>query len=377
MISLSLAPGSLYFFIFIIYFSTFILLNVYYWFLFLRFVLFKEKTGLIEKQGLSVVLCARNEYLDLKENLPSILEQDYPDFEVIVVNYSSDDDSSILLMNMADQYPNLKSIEIKENLNFFSGKKFPLSIGIKSAKNDLIIVTNANCRPLSRKWLSLMASDFSGSTEVVLGYGPYQKQNGFVNKLIRYETVQKTIQYFSYTLAGIPYMGIGRNMAYRKSLFFRNKGFISHYQLNSGDDDLYINKVATKLNTKIIADPDSFLISEPKNSLRGWMDEKKKQILTPWYYHFKHQLLLGTYHFSVVFFYLTFILLLILNFNITLVLLLFSIRLAIQMIIFYRCMIRLREKELIWFLPAFEIFLLFINFALFISSLFSKANKWK
>ena len=372
-----MASGSVVLVFFISYLTTFIIQNAYYLILFLRLGLSKEKPGAKGDTGISVLICARNEYFNLKENLPPILEQDFPDFEVVVVNYASDDDSSILLTNLADQYPHLKVVEIKKNLNFFSGKKFPLSIGIKSSKNDIILVTDADCRPASRNWLSLMASGFTGSAEIVLGFGSYEKQNGFLNKMIRYDAVQKAIHYFSFALAGVPYMGVGRNMAYRKSLFFRNKGFTSHYRLNSGDDDLFINKVANKWNTRIVTDPDSFTIAESRKNFRNWKLQKKRHISVPRHYRLKHQLLLGIYTMSVVLFYLAFIFLLVIKFDTFLVLAVFSLRLVVQMVIFNKCMTKLREKDLIWFVPVFELCLLVINFAAFISNLFSKTDKWK
>ena len=174
MFSLSLAPGSLLFYLFLIYAFAFVVLNCFHWFIYIRISLYKENLVSKKREGLSVVICARNEYVNLKENLPAILEQDYPEFEVIVVNHSSDDDSNDLLTDLTDRFPNLKIIEIKENLNFFSGKKFPLSIGIKSATYDRIVFTDADCRPTSRNWLSCMDSSFNDSTKIILGYGAYE-----------------------------------------------------------------------------------------------------------------------------------------------------------------------------------------------------------
>ena len=377
MISLELAPGSPLFTIFIIFTLTFTIQIYFYWGIFMKLSFFEDQPVQNAVQSISVVICARNEYFNLKENLPSFLEQDHPDYEVVVVNHASDDDSSVLLANMADQYQNLKIIEIRENLNFFSGKKFPLSIGIKSAKNELIVVTDADCRPVTRAWLSLMASGFNVSTEVLLGYGAYEKQKGLLNKLIRFDTFQKAIQYLSFALSGMPYMGVGRNMAYLKTLFFKSGGFTSHYRILSGDDDLFINKVANKSNTRIIADPASFTVSESKKTFHHWMLQKRQHISTPLLYRFKHQLLLGIYSFSVIAFYLTLILLLVFGYNPPLILTILFLRLLSQWIVFNSGMIKLNERDLVWFTPVYELILLFINFFAFFSNLAFKTNKWK
>jgi hypothetical protein len=278
---------------------------------------------------------------------------------------------------MNEQFPHLKIVEIRENLNFFSGKKFPLSIGIKSAKNDMIVVTEANCRPAGPNWLSQMRSGFAGPAEVVLGYGAYEKKKGFLNKLIRFDTAQISFRYLSCALAGIPYMGVGRNMAYLKSLFYKNRGFISHYRITSGDDDLFINRVAKRNNTRIVLQPDSFTISGPPQIFRHWMIQKKRQLSTLRFYRSGHRLLFGIYSISILLFYILFVLLLARDYNPVLVVPLFIVRLIAQMILFHKCLKKLNEKDLIWFVPFFEITMIFVHSMAFISNLFSKNNKWK
>ena len=221
--------------------TTFVVQLVFYWAFFWRLGRYRNKVMERKPTGVSVVICAHNEYHHLKESLPLILEQDYPDFEVLVVNHSSDDDTHYLLNELEERHPHLKIISIKEDLNFFSGKKFPLSIGIKSAKHDMVLLTDADCKPASRYWIRQMQSAFTPKTEVVLGYGPYNRSPGLLNKLIRFDTAHIAIQYLSYALAGIPYMGVGRNLSYLKQVFYKNNGFISHYRIRSGDDDLFIN----------------------------------------------------------------------------------------------------------------------------------------
>ncbi|MCX6251890.1 MAG: glycosyltransferase [Bacteroidetes bacterium] len=360
-----------------IFIFLFILLNLYYWCIFFRLAWSKEKPVKPGQKGVSVVICARNEYFHLKENLSFILEQDYPDFEVIVVNHASDDDSAFLLAHMAEQYPNLKIVEIRENLNFFTGKKFPLSIGIKSAKKEIVLLTDADCRPWGKNWISEMQKQCSSPVDIVLGYGSYEHKPGFLNKLIRFDTAQVAIQYLSFALAGMPYMGVGRNMGYRKSLFYENQGFISHYAIDSGDDDLFINRVANKTNTRVCLMPESFTVSEPKTNFSYWIRQKKRHLSTGQFYKFKHKLMLGTFTVSQWLFVLLFSLLLIMDYNILPVLSLFFVRMVIQMFVFKRCMSRLKEKKIWLFVPLFELIFLCINTSVLVSNLISKPVKWK
>ena len=258
-----------------------------------------------------------------------------------------------------------------------TGKKFPLSIGIKSAKYDLILLTDADCKPASKNWIRHMQSAYTSKVEVVLGYGPYYRSKGLLNKLIRFDTVHIAIQYLSYALAGIPYMGVGRNLSYMKEIFYRNNGFISHYRIRSGDDDLFINRVAKRSNTTVMAHPDSFTFSDPQKSLAKWVLQKKRHLLTSSHYKFRHQLMLWLYAFTLVAFYSVFIVLLSLNWSVFPVLGLFVLRLISQYVVFGRCMKQLNERDLILFLPFYEILLILFNGGIMISNIFHKPTRWK
>jgi len=370
------SPGGILFIFLLIFLFLFILQLFFYGFFFLKFARYQEGPSSAKTEGVSVVICARNEYHQLKENLPLFLTQEYPNFEVVVVNHASEDDTAFLLSKMAEQYPQLKIVEIRENLNFFDGKKFPLSIGIKSATHDLLLLTDADCRPVGPHWIALMAGGFSKEKEIVLGYGAYMSSDSLLNRLIRFDTIHIALKYFSFALAGIPYMGVGRNMAYRKSLFYEEKGFTSHYTIHSGDDDLFINRAATRKNTGIVADLESFTLSQPKMSFKEWWTQKKKHLSTGRYYRFRHKFLLGLYTFSTVLFYAFFALLLALNYTIFPVLVLFILRLAVQLFVFRKTLARLNEKGIWLLVPLFEIILILINTALTVTSFMSKETKW-
>ncbi|MCX6305834.1 MAG: glycosyltransferase [Bacteroidetes bacterium] len=355
----------------------FLIQQVFYWVIFWRLGRYRHPENTAGPRGVSVVICAHNEYHHLKETLPLILEQDYPDYEVLVVNHSSDDDTHYLLTRLEEEYPHLTTIYIREDLNFFSGKKFPLSIGIKSAKHNLVLLTDADCKPESKEWIRHMQSAFMPKTEVVLGYGPYYRAAGLLNKLIRFDTAQIAIQYLSYALAGIPYMGVGRNLSYVKPVFYRNQGFIAHYRIRSGDDDLFINRVANRSNTAIMVHPDSFTFSEPKPTLGKWITQKKRHLSTSHLYKFRHKLLLGLYGFTLASFYGLFILLLSLNWSVIPVLGIFVLRLISQYIVLAGCMKKLNERDLVPLLPFYEILLLIFNAGILISNVVRKPTRWK
>ena len=356
--------------------SVFLVQIAYYLIIFLRLSFYKMAKPVEAREGVSVVICAHNEYYKLKDNLPLILDQDYPLFEVLVVNHASDDETGYLLSDLQREYPALRSIVIQEDLNFFTGKKFPLSIGIRSAKYDKVLLTDADCRPSSRNWITSMQSAYRKGIEVVIGYSPYSRSKGLLNRLIRFDTAHIATQYLSYALAGLPYMGVGRNLSYLKSVFYDNKGFIQHYRVRSGDDDLFINRVARKSNTAVVVNPEGFTYSEPKKSFSHWITQKRRHLTTSSHYRFKFKFLLGLYSLSLFGFYLFAALMLSLNFSIFPVLGLVVLRMIVQYLVFAPCFSKLGERDLIFFIPLLEIVLLLLNIGIGITNIFRKPNTW-
>lgn len=349
----------------------------WYLFFFLRLGVYKKNKTSSSSDPVSVVVCARNEYENLKKNLPAILEQDFPEFEVVVVDDCSDDDTAFLLQTFTKTYPLLKVVTIRENVNFFSGKKFPLSIGIKSAKYDILVLTDADCIPESNQWLKRIQSNYTEGVEIVLGYGRYEKLKGFLNLLIRFDTVHIAMQYLSFALAGIPYMGVGRNLSYRKTMFYARNGFQSHYKLKSGDDDLFINRAANSRNVRIEISSESHTESEPKKSFIEWIAQKRRHFTTSGHYLFWHQILLGMYYLSQFGFYAFGIFLLCNLENLIIVISLIVIRMALHYFIFFKCLKKLNEKLLLVTLPLLELILLILNPFIVVVNIFNKDKKWK
>ena len=369
--------------VFEIIITTFFLISVvfqlaYYLIMFIRLALFKDNSSNTSAIiPVSVVISAHNEDYNLIANLPSILTQDYPDFEVIVVNHASTDDSREILEDFERKYSNLSIVNIDQDLNFFKGKKFPLSIGIKSAKNEIILLTDADCKAASNRWIAEMASNYSSDTEVVLGYGPYTNESGFLNKLIRYDTFMIAMQYFSFALMGMPYMGVGRNLSYRKSTFFKNKGFISHYNISSGDDDLFIQEVASGKNTKIEISKNSMMYSTAKPTFATWVTQKQRHFTTGNSYKAQYKILLSVFSFTQVAFYLTAILMM---FNSTLWLpsiILISITMLTRVLVQKKIASKLNENQLLLFSLIGDFVYVLIMPIITIFSLFRKTKHWK
>ena len=344
----------------------------YYLFFFLRLALYKKPNKAVHMEHpISVIICARDEAHNLVNNLPGVLVQQYSTtHEVVLVNDNSEDESKYLIEEFKKSFKNLNPVTLTQEAKMINGKKFPLSIGIKSAKNETLLLTDADCVPASEHWMQLMQDGYDDGIEIVLGYGAYRKKPGLINKLIRFETFQTALQYFSYALAGMPYMGVGRNLSYKKEVFLRNKGFSSINQIPSGDDDLFINQVATKKNTAIVIDPDAHTISEPKRTFNEWMNQKYRHYTTSKYYKKSHSFLLALYAFSQFLVYPVLIAALLLSKEYILLTSLWSARILLQGIILRSTMKKLNELDLWpWFI-LFDIWSLFYY-------LFTLPSVWK
>lgn len=350
---------------------------IWFWGIFAQLAFFTNRPASSETPPVSVVIAARNEYYNLMRNLQAILEQDYPSFEVVLVNDASDDETEDFLKGMVLKYPHLNVVSIRSELNRHRGKKFPLALGIKAARHEILVLTDADCMPASPQWLRHMVSEFSDKISVVLGYGGYSRSKGLLNTLIRWETVHIAMQYFGHALAGQPYMGVGRNLAYRKSLFMQSGGFASHYHLSGGDDDLFVNHQAKGRNTRICVHPDARTLSTSARGWSFWLRQKRRHLSTGFYYRFKHQLLLGLWSFSQLAFPLTAVFLILNQFNILPVAILLFLRLMSQLIIFKKSMQKLSEKNLLLFSPVFEAFFIIFNFLVAVSDVIKRKQQWK
>lgn len=350
----------------------------YYLYFFIRLAFYKKKNRPISQtHPVSVIVCARDEAANLVKNLPGALVQQYKTtHEVIVVNDNSFDESKYILEEFKKSFKQLLPVELKQEARFIPGKKFPLSIGIKTAKYEIVLLTDADCVPASEFWIEKMQEGFVDNIEIVLGYGALHKKKGFFNKMVRWETFHTALQYLSYAQAGKAYMGVGRNLSYKKSVFFRHKGFSAHNHVPGGDDDLFINKASTKNNTAIVIEKEAFTLSEPPTSWHQWIKQKSRHYTTSKYYKGSHKFLLGLYALSLFLFYPLFIASLFL-FNWKWVILIFSFRFILQGLVIYKSSQRLNEKDLFPWFWFFDL-CMFFYYLFFAKSLFKRpAKTWK
>ncbi|MFN7313518.1 MAG: glycosyltransferase [Bacteroidota bacterium] len=361
-------------------FALSVLVLLYYYFgVFAKLAAYKQQPGFSGYQNpepVSIIIAARNELENLQKNLMAILEQDYPEFEVIVVNDCSWDGTQAWLEELQLTQPRLRVSQLIEQEKYPTGKKFALTIGIKAAKYNQLLFTDADCEPTSNQWLRLMQSGFSTGREIVLGYSPYRKRKGLLNQFIRFETLMTAQFYLSAALMRNAFMGVGRNLAYRKELFFKHKGFAGHQHIMSGDDDLFVNEAATPNNVAIQINPASFIYTEPKTTFSGWSRQKSRHISTGKYYKGKHKRLLGTYYLFSMLFYGFIAAVLLVNFGLWPYLCgIFGIKLISQSIVFWLNGKKLKCQHLV-----FNLLLLDLLYVLYLivygtKGLFTKNRK--
>lgn len=349
----------------------------YYLYFYVRVAWFKPKNDFHTQPPVSVVICAKNEALKLHKSIPLFFQQDYPQYQIVVVNDCSVDESSDILEEFQKKFPNLHVVELNEDDIKAHDKKLALTLGIKGAKYEHLLLTDADCIPGDNRWIASMARNFSNEKEIVIGYGPYKKTGSFLNKLIRFDTFLIGLRYLSFSLAGKTYMGIGRNLAYTKTLFFRNKGFASQYHIQSGDDDLFINKVASKQNTIVELHSGSFTYSDPKTNIGSWIKQKRRHLTTAKHYKSAHKIWLGLESLSLYLFYGSFIALMLISFDPVIVLAIFGLRIVTQLVVLRKSMILMKESDLLLYWLIFELLLLLFYPVIYIGNAFVKKHKWK
>jgi len=246
----------------------------------------------------SIIIAASNELENLKELLPILDQQDYPDFEILIADDRSSDGTYDYLLLNEDKLKHLSFLRVLDLPFHFTAKKYAVTMAVKKAKYEVLLFTDADCRPMGDQWIKTMVSQLTEGKEIVLGFSKYQYLPGRLNSLIRYETFQTALQYLSFALAGVPFMGVGRNLLYKKSLFWKNNGFTSHFGLLSGDDDLFINETATGKNVAVSISEEGYTESEPKKTWSEWFVQKRRHLSVGKKYKFRDKLNLGLLWFS-------------------------------------------------------------------------------
>ncbi|MBL4707155.1 MAG: glycosyltransferase [Flavobacteriales bacterium] len=343
----------------------------YYLFSFKKLVNYNYNRSLSRKEAVSVIIAARNEKENLAAYLPLILNQNHENFEVIVVNNFSTDGSFECLTSFS--HKRLKLIDHKGK----KGKKAALQVGIEAAKYGLLLFTDADCKVNSEDWISLMSSGFETNTEFVLGFGAFLKSDTLLNKVIRFEGLLNAIQYFSFTLKGSPYMGVGRNLAYRKSTFIKAKGFDQHQNVLSGDDDLIVNQMATAKNVNIVIDQKSHMTSEAETNWLSFYRQKRRQLSAGVYYKPQDRLKLAVFGASNFLYYLLLVSLLLSSPHTLFIFGIFVLKQFCEYLVVGKLCQRLENIDLvIWLLIIEPIYLIVITIA-GVSTWFRKVDRWK
>jgi glycosyltransferase involved in cell wall biosynthesis len=362
---------------------TFLVQLIYYLFVYLRVVLKKSSnkqhvvTDSLDLPTVSVVICAQNEEDNLSENLIQILEQNYPVFEVIVVNCCSEDNTEQLLAELKQQYPHLRSTIIKRNGSFVNFKKFAATVGVKAAQYEWILFTDANCVPQSPDWIASMSEHFVPQKSIVLGYGGYSLQKGFSNKWIRYDNVFNALQCFGFAMIRKAYTAMERNLAFRRSLFFEHKGFPEHAHIISGNNDMFVNKAAKGRNVAVAKDDNSQTRTTYKMTFSGWMWHKRQQIMSRAYYKHGQVFFLTLEPLSRILLWSAFIWLMVFNPLWQYVLAVFMLRMILFTSITAVAVKRFKEPRLMFYAIFFDMIMPLMYMYLYvISKISSKHRKW-
>lgn len=362
--------------VFLIFCGALFIQLVYLFVFHFRLLIYKPKEKSTPDFPVSIIICARNEEDNLFHNLPKILDQDYPDFEVIVVNDQSVDDSRHIIQAYQKNYPNLRMIELEKNKHRKFGKKVPLTIGIKGAKYEHLLMIDADCYPDSDQWLRQMMQNHSEKKEIIIGYGPYQRTKGFLNRMIRFDATSIALTYLGFARSGRPYMAVGRNMSYTKNRFFAVEGFKKHYHIQSGDDDLFMQDAANRKNTAIEISPESFVYSIPQKTWSGWFKQKQRHFTTAPKYRLINKLFLGIFPLSMILMLISFLILLF-NYEWWLfVTALLVLRFVLYWLINGLLFKKFKSGDLIAFYPFYELLHFFMMPFVYYSSERTDASKW-
>ena len=350
---------------------------LYYWIIFGRIAFFNPKKSPASEAlpSVSVIMVAENDYQNLRKNLLSLLEQDYPDFEVVVVNSSPQETASLyLLKSSQEKYPHLKVVDLPDVKNFYSKKKFLLAIGVKESVKDVILFTNTDCQPDSPYWIRSMVSQINERKQLVLGYSGF----AFANRFYRLDRVNTSLTYMSLARCGMPYTGTGNNMTCSREFFNEANGFVSHYAVPYGEDTLFVNKNATRKNTTVALTPDSLVRIHLKMRYKRWMLLKKIARRSQKHYKMSQRFVLTLFPFTRFICYLSFIgllCLLPLSMFYYSIIGAFALRMFSQLFITKKAMQRFHEKGLLLLQPLLEPVYMMLSWVIFFRTLFRRGKK--
>lgn len=324
----------------------------------------------------SIVIAARNEIDNLREHIPLWLSQDYPEFEVVIADDGSTDGTAEWMAVYVKEQPRLRYVLLDAEFFKMHGKKIALTLGFKGARYNHFILTDADCKPSGSSWLRHMAAPFSNGHEVVLGYAPLQTGKGFLGTLIRYETLLTALHYLGYALNGKPYMGVGRNLGYSRRVYDSVSGFSAHHHIPAGDDDLFVQSVATPGNTAVIISEDAQTLSMAKTNWQDYMRQKKRHMWVGKFYTPSVKRMLSMYPVTQLLSWLSLVAWFFTTASWIYPLSLFLIKLIPEWIVIGSRSKVLRIQGVAWAYPFWNLFYTFWYVYLGIRAFFSKKPQW-
>lgn len=363
--------------LFVIFFGAAILVQLIFLICFLIGLSRKRLTTSSTQEPVSVIVCAHDEEEHLRELIPLLQSQNYPEFEIIVINDRSNDGTYDLLLDEMRKDPRVRMVNVDRVPPHVNGKKYGLTLGIKAAKYDQLLLTDADCRPDGENWIASMSAAFSEKTQFVLGMSPYQKTGGFLNLFIRFETLLTAIQYSSFALLKNPYMGVGRNLAYRKSTFLSGKGFHELMNVTGGDDDLYVNQHATGTNTEVVLLKEGSTSSFAEKSWGAFFKQKRRHLSVGKLYKFKHRFLLGLLVGSWILSWLLLVPATLWAFTPYLPAGLMAFRIIMLIAVFNKALKRMGHKFELWTIPFLDFLFSIYYLTAGLTALGSKKVRWK
>jgi glycosyltransferase involved in cell wall biosynthesis len=320
----------------------------------------------------SVIVYAKNNQDKIVTLLPKLIEQNYPNFEIVLINNSSDDDAVAVFEKFVKQNALIKLVNVVQNEQFWDNKKYALTLGIKAASNDYLLFIDNNCLPASRNWIATMSSHFDTEKSIILSHNKIAKQAGFLNALIRFDNFFKSLQLFAWAKNGKPFSGSNKNIAYTKEVFFSVKGFVNHIKVKKGEAALFVNEAATSKNTEISINKESFTIEDVAQNFTQWATEKEKESTVYKNFRLKDKLRLLLFSFSQLLFIILSIALLILQIQSELVIGLIVLRYIFVGISLSKAAIKLDEKGFLMWFPIFEMILVFLQLSYVHHLIFTK-----
>lgn len=351
---------------------------VYYLGVYTKFAFAKPQEITPKRIPVSVLIWTKNEAEKIKVLIPLLSVQNYPDYELVFINDASSDDTQDILERAALDNEKIRVVKVENNEAFWGNKKFALTLGIKAARKEYLLFTNADCYPASAEWILQMSAHFTMSKTIVIGHTAYEKvKNSFLNKIVRFTGTVQSMQYLSWARAGRPFMAVGSNLAYKKEEFFKVNGFVDHMNIRLGEDSLFISQAATKSNTAISYNPESFTIAQPPASFKEFKLNQRKQLYTAAHFRAFDKNQLSIFRFSQLAFVLLLLTLLILQYNWMFIIPVVVIRYTVAWIITGYSAAKLEEKDVVFWFPVLEIVAICMQLNVFITNAFSKPPHWK